>query len=67
MAWSYVGLAAAFVSEIATRIPAFHVGALFGVAVAASTSGVVAIGALVIRRRVPRVVSRFDGIRIKVS
>lgn len=57
MAWSYVGLVAAFVSEIATRIPAFHVGAAFGVAVAASTLAVVVVGALLIRKQVPRLVS----------
>jgi len=60
MAWSYVGLAAALVSEIVTRIPAFQVRALIGATVAVSTLGVVAIGALVIRRRVPRLVSRFS-------
>jgi uncharacterized membrane protein len=63
MAWSYVGLVAAFVSEIATRIPAFHVGTLFGVTVAVSTLTVVGIGALLIRRRVPRLVSRFSARR----
>jgi uncharacterized membrane protein len=60
MAWSYVGLVAAFGAEIATRIPALRAGALFGATVAASTLGVVAVGALVIRRRVPRLVSRFS-------
>jgi uncharacterized membrane protein len=60
MAWSYVGLVAAFVSEIATRLPVFH-GGLFGAAVAGSTLSVVGIGALLIRRRVPPIVARFSG------
>jgi hypothetical protein len=51
MCWSYVGLVAAFVSEIATRVP----GVRFGWAVVAATLGVVAVGAALIRMRVPRI------------
>lgn len=51
MCWSYVGLVAAFVSEVATRVP----GLGFGVAVFAATVLVVAGGAFVIHTRVPRI------------
>jgi uncharacterized membrane protein len=55
MTWSYVGLAAAAVSEIATRIPALRPrpeqGLAFGVTVAAATLLVVGLGARLIRRR----------------
>jgi uncharacterized membrane protein len=49
--WSYVGLFAAFVSEVAVRVPA--VG--FGYAVIAATLVVVAGGAVLIHTRVPRI------------
>ena len=52
--WSYVGLAAAAVSEIATRVPALRPrpgqGMVFGVTVALSTLLVVVVGARLIRR-----------------
>ncbi len=55
MTWSYVGLAAAAVSEIATRMPALRPRSgqelMFGVTVAVSTLLVVAVGARLIRRR----------------
>jgi uncharacterized membrane protein len=51
MCWSYVGLLAAFVSEVATHAP----GIRFGYGVAAATIGVVAGGAVLIRTRVPRI------------
>jgi uncharacterized membrane protein len=55
MTWSYVGLAAAAVSEIATRMPALRPrpgqGMAFGVTVAVATLLVVGVGALLIRRR----------------
>lgn len=55
MTWSYVGLAAAAVSEIATRMPALRPrpgqGMAFGITVAVATIVVVAVGALLIRRR----------------
>jgi uncharacterized membrane protein len=55
MTWSYVGLAAAAVSEIATRMPALRPrpgqGLAFGITVAAATLLVVAVGARLIRRR----------------
>lgn len=55
MTWSYVGLLAAAVSEVATRVPALRPrpgqGLAFGVTVAAATLMVVAVGARLIRRR----------------
>lgn len=54
MTWSYVGLAAATVSEIATRVPALRPrpgqGVAFAVTVAIATVLVVAAGARLIRR-----------------
>jgi uncharacterized membrane protein len=52
MCWSYVGLLAAFVSEVAVRVP----GVGFGSAVIAATVVVVAGGAILIHTRVPRFV-----------
>jgi uncharacterized membrane protein len=52
MCWSYVGLLAAFVSEVAVRVP----GVGFGSAVIAATVVVVAGGAVLIHTRVPRIV-----------
>jgi uncharacterized membrane protein len=55
MTWSYVGLAAAAVSEIATRMPALRPrpgqGMAFAITVAVATLLVVAVGARLIRRR----------------
>ena len=51
MAWSYVGLLAALISEIATRVP----GVSFGVGATAATVIVVAGGALLIHTRVPTI------------
>src|SRR5688500_1019404 len=55
MTWSYVGLAAAAVSEIATRMPALRPRPdqvlAFGITVGVSTILVVAVGAVMIRRR----------------
>jgi uncharacterized membrane protein len=55
MTWSYVGLAAAAVSEIATRMPTLRPRPdqvlAFGVTVAVATILVVGIGAQLIRRR----------------
>ena len=55
MTWSYVGLAAAAVSEIATRMPALRPrpgpGVVFGVTVVVATLLVVGVGARLIRRR----------------
>ena len=56
MTWSYVGLAAAAVSEIATRVPALRPRPgqgmmVFGMTVAVATLLVVAVGARLIRRR----------------
>ena len=55
MCWSYVGLLAAFVSEVAVRIP----GVGFGFAVIAATAIVVAGGAVLIHTRVPRILAAF--------
>ena len=52
MCWSYVGLFAAFVSEIATRVP----GVRFGWGVVAATVAVVMVGAVLINGRVPSIV-----------
>ena len=53
MTWSYVGLWAAAVSEVATRLPVFRpapgAGLTFGIAVAAATLLVVGIGSRLIR------------------
>ena len=55
MTWSYVGLAAAAVSEIATRMPALRPrpgqSMAFGITVAVATLLVLAVGAQLIRRR----------------
>lgn len=55
MTWSYVGLAAAAVSEIATRMPALRPGPgqglAFGITVAVATLVVVAVGVRMIPRR----------------
>ena len=55
MTWSYVGLAAAAVSEIATRLPALRPrpeqGLAFGITVAVASVLVVGVGAQMIRRR----------------
>ena len=50
MCWSYVGLLAAFVSEVATRVP----GVGFGSGTIAATALVVAGGAILIHSRLPR-------------
>lgn len=55
MTWSYVGLCAAAVSEVATRTPGFR----FWWAVLAGTVAVVAIGGLLIRHNAGPVLSRF--------
>jgi hypothetical protein len=57
MTWSYVGLWAAAVSEVATRLPAFRPSpgqgmAVFGIVVGVVTLLVVAVGARLIRTRV---------------
>jgi uncharacterized membrane protein len=56
MTWSYLGLCAAAVSEIATRVPAFRyapgAGAAFGMAVGVATIAVMIVGGrLIIARR----------------
>ena len=55
MCWSYVGLLAAFVSEIATRVP----GVGFSTGVIVATAIVVLGGAILIHTRVPRIVAGF--------
>jgi hypothetical protein len=51
MCWSYVGLVAAFVSEVAVRVP----GVGFGYPVIVATAVVVAGGGVLIYWRVPRI------------
>jgi uncharacterized membrane protein len=55
MGWSYVGLLAAFVAEIATRIP----GVRFGTGVIGATALAMVGGAILIHTRVPKIVSTF--------
>ena len=55
MCWSYVGLLAAFVSEVAVRVP----GVGLGFAVVAATMVVVAGGAVLIHTQVPRILMAF--------
>jgi uncharacterized membrane protein len=54
MSWSYVGLLAALISEIAVRVP----GVRFGLGVTVTTAVVVAGGAALIHIRVPRIAER---------
>jgi uncharacterized membrane protein len=58
MTWSFVGLVAAFAAELVTRLPPFRSGRAFGISVAGVTLAVIVIGAVIIRRNVPRLVSR---------
>ena len=51
MSWSYVGLIAAFIAEIATHVP----GVRFGWGVGAATIAAVGVGAVLIHGRVPRI------------
>jgi len=51
MAWSYVGLVAAFCAEVAVRVP----GIGFGRALVAVNAIVVAFGALIIHTRIPKI------------
>ena len=53
MGWSYVGLLAAFIAEIAVRVP----GVRFGPGVLVATIVVTVGGATLIHTRVPRIVS----------
>ena len=53
MGWSYVGLLAAFIAEIAVRVP----GVRFGPGVMMTTVLVTVGGAILIHTRVPRIVS----------
>ena len=53
MGWSYVGLVAAFISEIATHMP----GVSFGPGVAVATVLAVTGGAILIHTQVPKIVS----------
>lgn len=55
MSWSYVGLLAAAAAETLSRIP----DTPFWGMVAAASLAVIAIGALVIRTRVPKILARF--------
>jgi uncharacterized membrane protein len=63
MTWSYVGLAAAAVSEIATRMPALRPrpgqGPVFGITVAVASFLVVGVGAQLIRRHRAALLTRY--------
>jgi uncharacterized membrane protein len=63
IAWSYIGLLAALVSETATRLdiarPDDMPGRAFGIAVAVATLSVVSVGAYLIRSRGERVLAPF--------
>jgi uncharacterized membrane protein len=63
MTWSYVGLCAAAVSEIATRLPAFRYSpsaqATFGIAVGVATIAVMAVGGRLILSRRSRALAPF--------
>lgn len=63
MTWSYVGLAAAAVSEIATRLPALRPRpgqeTAFGITVAAASLLVVGVGARLIRRHRSRLLTPY--------
>ena len=58
MAWSYVGLCAAAVSEVSTRY--LHMN--FGLTVGIATLVVVGIGSRIIKRHVPRILREDYGI-----
>jgi len=64
IAWSYIGLLAALVSETATRLdiarPDDMPGRAFGIAVAVATLSVVSVGAYLIRTRRARVLAPFQ-------
>jgi len=64
MTFSYVGLLAAAVSEIATRLPATRPapgqGVVFGIVVAGASAIVLAIGAQMIRRRAKLALAPFQ-------
>lgn len=55
MCWSYLGLVAAFLSEIAVRVP----GLGFGPAVIAATGVTVIVGGMLIHTRVPPIAAAF--------
>jgi uncharacterized membrane protein len=63
MTWSYVGLCAAAVSEVATRLPAFRyapgAGAAFGIAVGVATIAVMVVGGRLIIARRTRILAPF--------
>ena len=64
MTWSYVGLVAAALSEVATRMPVFRpqpgAGVGFAIGVAAATLAVVAVGARLIRLRKARLLAPYQ-------
>jgi uncharacterized membrane protein len=69
MTWAYVGLCAAAVSEVATRIPAFRPGpgqgAMFGIAVGVASLVVMAVGGRMVISRRGRVLSPFARVSSK--
>ncbi len=63
MCWSYVGLVAAFIAEIAVRVP----GVGFGQGVIGALIVTVAGGALLIHTRIPRLIPRVTARRAGLS
>ena len=63
MSWSYVGLVAAFIAEIAVRVP----GVGFGRGVIGALIVTVAGGALLIHTRVPHLIPRLIAQRARTS
>jgi len=63
MSYTYAGLMAAFVSEVATRLPATRPapgqGLAFGLAVGAATFGVMAVGAWLVHARAAKSLAPF--------
>jgi uncharacterized membrane protein len=58
VAWSYVGLVAAFASELVVRLPFVRPGPTFGLSVAAASLLVVFADAMMIRRLMPATLAR---------
>lgn len=59
MAYSYVGLMAAAVSEVATRVPMGQSGAAFGITVAVASILVFVGGSRLIKKRAPAIIASF--------
>lgn len=61
MSWSYVGLVAALAAETMVRLPLIRpIGVSFAIAVLGATLAVVALGAVIIARHVPRIAATLE-------